>query len=136
MTRIRVAGFGVSLDGYSAGTEQDLEHPLGKRGPELFGWFFPHAPSARCRERAAAMSGDLGLSWWREGGREVDFVLTGAGGLAAIEVQSGRALRSRASLRSRQPSPVSALSDPTWWGATVSALSAFLLEPAERWVAR
>jgi dihydrofolate reductase len=41
MARIRVAGFGVSLDGFAAGTEQSLEHPLGKRGPELFQWFFP-----------------------------------------------------------------------------------------------
>lgn len=41
MARIRVAGFGVSLDGFAAGTEQSLDHPLGKRGPELFQWFFP-----------------------------------------------------------------------------------------------
>ena len=41
MTRIRVAGFGVSLDGFAAGTEQSLDHPLGMRGPELFEWFFP-----------------------------------------------------------------------------------------------
>jgi dihydrofolate reductase len=41
MGRIRMAGFGVSLDGFSAGTDQSLEHPLGKRGPELFQWYFP-----------------------------------------------------------------------------------------------
>src|SRR5436305_14050155 len=41
MTRIRVAGFGVSLDGFAAGIEQSLDDPLGKRGPELFQWFFP-----------------------------------------------------------------------------------------------
>ena len=41
MTRIRVAGFSVSLDGFAAGTDQSLDHPLGKRGPELFQWFFP-----------------------------------------------------------------------------------------------
>lgn len=41
MTKIRVAGFGVSLDGFAAGTEQSLNDPLGKRGPELFQWFFP-----------------------------------------------------------------------------------------------
>ena len=41
MARIRVAGFAVSLDGFAAGTEQSLEHPLGKRGPELFEWYFP-----------------------------------------------------------------------------------------------
>jgi dihydrofolate reductase len=41
MPRVKVAGFGVSLDGFAAGTEQSLEDPLGKRGPELFQWFFP-----------------------------------------------------------------------------------------------
>lgn len=41
MSKVRVAGFGVSLDGFSAGLEQSLEHPLGKRGEELFQWFFP-----------------------------------------------------------------------------------------------
>lgn len=40
MSKVRVAGFGVSLDGFSAGIEQSLENPLGKRGPEIFQWFF------------------------------------------------------------------------------------------------
>jgi len=39
MTRVRVAGFSVSLDGFGAGPEQSLENPLGKRGPELLAWF-------------------------------------------------------------------------------------------------
>jgi dihydrofolate reductase len=38
---IRVACFGVSLDGYSAGPDQDLEHPLGHDGQDIMGWFFP-----------------------------------------------------------------------------------------------
>jgi dihydrofolate reductase len=41
MTKIRVAGFGVSIDGFAAGSEQSLGDPLGKRGPELFQWCFP-----------------------------------------------------------------------------------------------
>lgn len=41
MTKVRVAGFGVSVDGFAAGIEQSLADPLGKRGPELFQWFFP-----------------------------------------------------------------------------------------------
>ncbi|HEY7111406.1 MAG TPA: dihydrofolate reductase family protein [Thermoanaerobaculia bacterium] len=36
----RVSSFSVSLDGYGAGPAQDLEHPLGVGGPELFDWFF------------------------------------------------------------------------------------------------
>ena len=39
MSKVRVAGFCVSLDGFGAGTEQSLNDPLGKRGPEIFQWF-------------------------------------------------------------------------------------------------
>jgi dihydrofolate reductase len=41
MTRVLVRSFGVSLDGFAAGPDQGLEHPLGVRGPELMDWFFP-----------------------------------------------------------------------------------------------
>jgi dihydrofolate reductase len=41
MARVRVAGFGVSIDGFSAGPDQSLERPLGRMGAELFQWFFP-----------------------------------------------------------------------------------------------
>ena len=40
MTRVRVGGFSVSLDGFGAGPEQSPENPLGKRGRELHTWFF------------------------------------------------------------------------------------------------
>jgi dihydrofolate reductase len=40
MSRLRVHGFSVSLDGYGAGPRQDLQNPLGVGGPELFDWFF------------------------------------------------------------------------------------------------
>ncbi len=40
MPKVRVAGFSVSLDGFGAGAEQSLTDPLGKRGPEIFQWFF------------------------------------------------------------------------------------------------
>ena len=40
MTRVRVAAFGVSIDGFSAGPEQSLENPLGVNGLELFESFF------------------------------------------------------------------------------------------------
>ena len=43
MTKVRVAGFSVSLDGFSAGTEQSLANPLGQGGTELFQWFFCQA---------------------------------------------------------------------------------------------
>lgn len=40
MSKVRVAGFSVSLDGFGAGIEQGLDNPLGKRGGEMFQWFF------------------------------------------------------------------------------------------------
>lgn len=41
MSLLRVESFAVSLDGFGAGPRQDLENPLGVRGPELMEWFFP-----------------------------------------------------------------------------------------------
>jgi len=38
---VRVRGFAVSADGFGAGPDQSLEHPLGKGGPGLMQWFFP-----------------------------------------------------------------------------------------------
>jgi len=40
VSRLIVANFGVSIDGFSAGTSQDLQNPLGLRGPEIMEWFF------------------------------------------------------------------------------------------------
>ncbi|MBS0376741.1 MAG: dihydrofolate reductase [Proteobacteria bacterium] len=41
MTKVRIASFTVSLDGYGAGPNQDLENPLGVGGKELHQWLFP-----------------------------------------------------------------------------------------------
>jgi dihydrofolate reductase len=41
MTRVRVAGFAVSLDGYGAGPSQSLDHPLGVGGMDLHQWSHP-----------------------------------------------------------------------------------------------
>lgn len=38
MSKIRVAGFAVSLDGYGAGPDQSLENPLGIGGESLHEW--------------------------------------------------------------------------------------------------
>ncbi len=40
MPKLRVQSFTISLDGYGAGPNQDLQHPLGVNGPELMEWFF------------------------------------------------------------------------------------------------
>ncbi len=40
MSLVRVACFGMSIDGFSAGPSQSLQHPLGVGGDAVFGWFF------------------------------------------------------------------------------------------------
>ena len=41
MSKVRVAAFSISIDGFGAGPKQDLQNPLGVRGTELHRWFFP-----------------------------------------------------------------------------------------------
>lgn len=41
MAKVRVAAYGISLDGFAAGPDQSLENPLGVGFPEIMGWFFP-----------------------------------------------------------------------------------------------
>jgi dihydrofolate reductase len=41
MTRVRVESFTISLDGFGAGPDQDLSHPLGVGGTDLHQWAMP-----------------------------------------------------------------------------------------------
>ena len=41
MTRVRVESFTISLDGYGAGPNQDINNPLGIGGTDLHQWLFP-----------------------------------------------------------------------------------------------
>lgn len=41
MTRVRVEGFTISLDGYGVGPNQDLSNPLGVGGTDLHQWLLP-----------------------------------------------------------------------------------------------
>ncbi|USX18510.1 dihydrofolate reductase family protein [Oxalobacteraceae bacterium OTU3REALA1] len=41
MTRVRVESFTISIDGYAAGPDQDLDNPLGVGGTNLHQWFIP-----------------------------------------------------------------------------------------------
>ncbi len=41
MARVRVEGFTISLDGYGAGPNQDIHHPLGLGGTDLHQWLLP-----------------------------------------------------------------------------------------------
>jgi len=41
MSKVRVAAFGVSIDGFGAGPNQGLENPLGEGFGDIMSWFFP-----------------------------------------------------------------------------------------------
>ena len=73
MSRVVLRSFGVSLDGFSAGPDQGLEHPLGVNGPELMDWFFPtrvwqtmHGQDAgeTGTDNEAAQEGFVGIGAW------------------------------------------------------------------------
>jgi dihydrofolate reductase len=40
VSRLRVHSFSISIDGFGAGPDQDLQNPLGVGGPELVDWLF------------------------------------------------------------------------------------------------
>jgi dihydrofolate reductase len=40
MSKLLVRSFAISIDGFGAGPDQDLQNPLGVGGPELFEWLF------------------------------------------------------------------------------------------------
>jgi len=58
LTKVKVAGFSVSLDGFAAGIDQSLDRPLGLRGEELFQWFFP---TRAFRQMLGKDDGETGL---------------------------------------------------------------------------
>jgi dihydrofolate reductase len=49
--KLKVLSFGVSLDGYSAGPNQSLDHPLGVGGTGLMEWFFATRTFQRMHNR-------------------------------------------------------------------------------------
>ena len=49
MAKLRVHNFAMSLDGYVAGPDQSLEHPLGVGGERLHEWVFAHPASGAAR---------------------------------------------------------------------------------------
>ncbi len=49
MSALRVLSFSISLDGFGAGPNQDLQNPLGVNGPDLMEWFF-HTRAWRKRQ--------------------------------------------------------------------------------------
>ena len=57
MPRVRVHGFAMSLDGYVAGPDQDLDHPLGVNGPRLHEWVWSTEYGRRMMGEAGGETG-------------------------------------------------------------------------------
>jgi dihydrofolate reductase len=57
LSRLRVASFSLSLDGFGAGPNQDPENPLGVGGSALHEWFFPTATFQKMTGRAGGTTG-------------------------------------------------------------------------------
>src|SRR5258705_9479846 len=73
MSKLRVQSFAISIDGYGAGTSQDLQNPLGVRGPELMEWFMHtrmwrkmqgHGDGETGVDNAMAEQGFAGIGAW------------------------------------------------------------------------
>jgi dihydrofolate reductase len=74
MSKLRVNCFAVSLDGFGAGPDQSLDHPLGVGGLGLHEWFFP----TRVFQQMHGSGGENGTT-----GVDNDFARRGMEGLGA-----------------------------------------------------
>jgi dihydrofolate reductase len=57
VSKVRVASFSISLDGFGAGPRQNLQNPLGLRGTELLNWFFLTATFKRISGKSGGTVG-------------------------------------------------------------------------------
>ena len=57
MPRLIVRAFSISIDGFGAGPDQDLDHPLGVGGEELHDWFLATRTLAEPARRARRRDG-------------------------------------------------------------------------------
>jgi dihydrofolate reductase len=57
MSQVRVHSFSISIDGYAAGPNQDLENPIGVGGLKVFDWFFPTRTWQRMHGQADGETG-------------------------------------------------------------------------------
>ena len=73
MSELRVHCFSISIDGFSAGPDQDVDNPAGRGGLPVFGWQF----ATRAHQE---MHGDTGAG---ETGIDDDLVRSGFDGIGA-----------------------------------------------------
>lgn len=57
MSKVRVNAFTVSADGFGAGPDQGLDHPLGRGGEQLHDWLIPTLTFQRLQGRDSGTTG-------------------------------------------------------------------------------
>jgi dihydrofolate reductase len=57
MSRLRVASFSISLDGFGAGPDQSLQNPLGVGGESVHAWVFPTRTFQRMHGKGVGAAG-------------------------------------------------------------------------------
>jgi dihydrofolate reductase len=57
MSKLRVHCFGMSVDGFGAGPNQDTNNPLGVGGEDLHNWFFPTRVFQKMQGKAEGTTG-------------------------------------------------------------------------------
>ena len=57
MSKLRVHCFGISVDGFGAGPNQDINNPLGVGGKDLHQWFFPTRVFQKMQGKADGTTG-------------------------------------------------------------------------------
>jgi dihydrofolate reductase len=71
MSKVKVAAFSISLDGFGAGPRQDLDNPLGIRGLELHRWFLDTEAFKKMHGQSGGTKGidnDFGLQSFEDVG--------------------------------------------------------------------
>lgn len=107
-----------------------LDLRAARADPELWGRLTESAVGAHLANAEAA--GEIGLFYWRDHGREVDFVVQAGSGLTAIEVKSGRSREALAGM-----SAFSTAFKPhrqLLVGSGGIAIEEFLARPVAHWV--
>lgn len=61
MSKLRIHGFAVSIDGYGAGPNQDLDNPLGVGGMALHNWMFGTQTFQRILGKEGKDDGSVGV---------------------------------------------------------------------------
>ena len=88
MPKLRVHNFAISIDGYAAGPDQDIDNPIGVGGPALHEWVFA---TRAWHERQATDGGTAGLDdkFLEEGDAGIGATIMGRNMFGPIRGESG-----------------------------------------------